>query len=67
MLVARSSPYVQLPDGTQQPWTAFTTVIYIIHDAWRLGLTGDYIMTDRKLYVTSCTLAVGITSANKLY
>jgi hypothetical protein len=67
MLIAQSSPYVQLPDSTQQPWTGFTTVIYIIHDAWRLGLNGDYIITDRELHVTSSTLAVGISPANKLY
>ena len=53
MLRARSSPYVQLSDGTQQPLTALAPVVYIIHDAWRVGLTGDYVVTDCTFCVTS--------------
>jgi hypothetical protein len=41
---ATSQPYIQTPDGSQVQWSSFRFVNYIIHDGWRVGLTGDYIV-----------------------
>jgi len=41
---ATSQPYIQTPDGSQVHWSSFRLVNYIIHDGWRVGLTGDYIV-----------------------
>lgn len=41
---ATSQPYIQTPDGSQIHWSSFRLVNYIIHDGWRVGLTGDYIV-----------------------
>lgn len=41
---ATSQPYIQTPDGSQVHWSSFRLVNYVIHDGWRVGLTGDYIV-----------------------
>jgi hypothetical protein len=41
---ATSQPYIQTPDGSQVQWSSFRLANYIIHDGWRVGLTGDYIV-----------------------
>jgi hypothetical protein len=43
-VLATSQPYIQTPDGNQVQWSSFRLVNYIIHDGWRVGLTGDYIV-----------------------
>lgn len=43
-VLATSQPYIQTPDGSQVQWSSFRLANYIIHDGWRVGLTGDYIV-----------------------
>ena len=49
-LLATSQPYIQTPDGNQVQWSSFRLVNYIIHDGWRVGLTGDYIVEGVSIY-----------------
>jgi hypothetical protein len=30
-------------------FTSFNTVLYVIHDAWRIGKPGDHVLTDKKI------------------
>ena len=46
LLPARSSPFILLHDGTQQPWSSFTSLSFLIHDGWRVGLTSGYVASE---------------------
>jgi hypothetical protein len=30
-------------------FTSFNTVLYVIHDAWRIGKPGDHVLTYKKI------------------
>lgn len=45
-LPAKSGPFLLLRDGTQEPFSSFTSVAYVIHDASRIGLANNYILAD---------------------
>ena len=50
MSPAKTRPYIQIPPGgTQIPWSNMSSVVYIVQDGWRVGLTGNYLCTDGKL------------------
>ena len=36
-------------------------VVYVIHDAWRLGLTGDYILADSEYHYHSSFVSLRLS------
>jgi len=43
---ANSQAFVKDKSGALAPWSKYQAVQYIVHDAWRVGLTGQYLLTD---------------------
>lgn len=39
---SKTSSFVADTNGDLSPFAQFTPVLYIIHDGWRIGLSGDY-------------------------
>ena len=44
LALAISKPYIRVPDDSQVEWSTFRLVNFIIHDGWRVGLTGSYLV-----------------------
>lgn len=55
---ANNDAYVKGYEGTLIPLDEFTTVGYIIHDAWRINMTGDLMLT-YPLLTSECRSLMG--------